>query len=246
MPTKLYVQGSFVIAEDLATRTPFFKAKTQDVKHHRSVNDQFSFYPSEVLPNYSVENQPIQLIIPKVLDWDTQELEPSQLTYLEFADIVDINGAAYASADALDVYLDNNLGFILVKEVVPPVVTPDYFKDRVIVTTTSNNFNSNIPANVPGLTFAITLDGDYVFNAIVNNNNDQNEELEMYYAVNGATILDSVVFKREQKNQDDNIQGTYDIDGLVIGDVVTVQLDTRGDNVDLLTRRMIIRSWNLV
>jgi len=243
MPTKIYIAQAFIIAEDVATRTPYFKAKKIDVKHQRSVNDQFSFYPSEILPNSSIENQPIQLIVPQVLDWDTTELEPTQLTYFEFADIVDVSGVAYASAEALDTYLNENLGFF---ESTPSVVVPDYFKDRIVVTTISNNFNSNVPANVPGLTFVITLDGDYVFNAIVNNNNDQNEELEMYYAVNGATILDSVVFKREQKNQDDNIQGTYDIDGLVIGDVVTVQLDTRGDNVDLLTRRMIIRSWNLV
>ena len=111
MPTKLYITQALIIAEDLATRTPYFKAKKEDVKHFRSVNDQFSFFPAEILPNSSVENQPIPLIIPKTLDWDTTELEPEQLTYLEFSDIVNDLGVPYASADALDDYLNENLGF---------------------------------------------------------------------------------------------------------------------------------------
>ena len=124
-----------------------------------------------------------------------------------------------------------------------PTASSSYLKADVEVTTTSNNFNSSTPTNVPDMTYTITQDGDYVFYAVVNCDNDQNEELDMYFAKNGTTINNSIVTDRQQKNQDQSIQNTYPIDGLVIGDVITVQFDTRGDNVDLETRRMLIQSW---
>lgn len=243
MPTKIYIAQAFIIAEDLVTRTPYFKEKKENAFHLRSDDDQFTFYPSESVWNTGDNLQPLKLRVPTTLKWDTQQLEPDQKSSFEFTDIVDASGVAYASADALNTYLNENLGFF---ELIQPVVVPDYFKDSVLVTTDSNNFNSNIPSDVTGLSYVITADGDYVFYSIVNTNNDQNEELEMYYAVNGVTILDSVVIDRQQKNQDQSMQNTLAIDGLIIGDIVTVQFNTRNDNVDLRIRRILIQSWNLV
>ena len=125
-----------------------------------------------------------------------------------------------------------------------PTASSSYFKAEVLSTTNSNNFNSNTPTNIPDITYTITQDGDYVFYSVVNCNNDENEELEMYFAKNGTTINNSIVTDRQQKNQDQSIQNTYPVDGLVIGDVITVQFNTRGDNVDLLTRRMLVQSWS--
>ena len=125
-----------------------------------------------------------------------------------------------------------------------PTASISYFKAEVLSTTNSNNFNSNTPTNIPDITYTITQDGDYVFYSVVNCNNDENEELEMYFAKNGTTINNSIVTDRQQKNQDQSIQNTYPVDGLVIGDVITVQFNTRGDNVDLLTRRMLVQSWS--
>ena len=125
-----------------------------------------------------------------------------------------------------------------------PTASSSYFKSEVLSTTNSNNFNSNTPTNVPDLSFTITQDGDYVFYSVVNCNNDQNEELDMYFAKNGTTETDSLTIDRQQKNSDQSVQSTCPIDGLVIGDVITVQFNTRGDNVDLLTRRMLIQSWS--
>jgi hypothetical protein len=122
-------------------------------------------------------------------------------------------------------------------------VSPKYFKDTVLVTTPSANFNSNTPTDIPGMTYTITQDGDYVFYTVVNGNNDQNEELDMYYALNATTDLDSVVTDTQKKNNDQSTQSTHHFDGLVIGDTITVQYNTRGDNVDLQTRRMLIQSW---
>ncbi|GAG30713.1 unnamed protein product, partial [marine sediment metagenome] len=36
---------------------------------------------------------------------------------------------------------------------------------------------------------------------------------------------------------------TFVLDGLVNGDLITFQFDTRNDNVDIETRRIIIQSW---
>ncbi len=118
-----------------------------------------------------------------------------------------------------------------------------YLKDRVIVTTASPNFQSGTPTNVPGLTYNVPQDGDYVVHALVNINSDQNEGALLYLAVDGVTDTDSEVGVRMQKNDDESLSITYDIDGLTAGQVITVQLDTNGDNMDLNTRRMLIQSW---
>lgn len=165
-----------------------------------------------------------------------------------FADISEIKDnetvpAFYNRASFIEFYTTNTG-----TEVTSTPASTDYFKDEVVVVTTSNNFNSSTPTNIPGMTYTIPVgfDGDYVFYTIVNCNNDQNEELDMYFAVNGTTILNSRVTDRQQKNQDQSIQGTYPINGLVAGNVVTVQFDTRNDNVDLELRRILIQSWELV
>lgn len=118
-----------------------------------------------------------------------------------------------------------------------------YFKDTVIITTSSPNFNSNAPVDIPGMTYAITQDGNYVLYALINLKDEQNEEFEMYYAINSTTNTIEPVWKRFQKKQDDSIQGTWSIDGLVVGDVITIQANTRNDNVDLENRKIIIQSW---
>jgi len=121
--------------------------------------------------------------------------------------------------------------------------TGNYFKDSVIITSNSNNFNSGTPTDIPLMTYTITQDGDYVLYAIVNTNPDQDEGFNLYYAINGVTVNNSIVCQEFKKNKDVSIQGTWDVDGLVIGDVITIQGDTQNDNQDLLTRRIIVQSW---
>jgi hypothetical protein len=118
-----------------------------------------------------------------------------------------------------------------------------YFKDSVIITSNSNNFNSGSPTDIPLMTYTITQDGDYILYAIVNTNPDQDEGFNIYYAVNGTTVNDSIVCQEFKKNKDVSIQGTWDVDGLVIGDIITIQGDTMNDNQDLRDRRIIIQSW---
>ena len=121
-----------------------------------------------------------------------------------------------------------------------------YIKDEVLINLVSPNFNSNVPTNIPGLTYTVsglTEARDFIFYCAVLTNNDQNEELDFYIAKNGVTDLDQVIIETQRKNQDQSIQGTFVLDGLVNGDVITFQFDTRNDNVDIETRRIIIQSW---
>ncbi len=121
-----------------------------------------------------------------------------------------------------------------------------YIKENLVITTVSSNFNSNVPTDIPDMTYTISgLSGarDFIFYATVLTNNDQNEELDLYIAKNGTTDTNQVIVETQRKNQDQSIQGTFELDGLVNGDVITFQFDTRNDNVDIETRRMIIQSW---
>jgi len=121
--------------------------------------------------------------------------------------------------------------------------TGNYFKDSVVITSNSNNFNTATPTDIPLMTYTITQDGDYILYAIVNTNPDQDEGFNIYYAINGTTVNDSIICQEFKKNKDVSIQGTWDVDGLVIGDIITIQGDTQNDNQDLRTRRIIIQSW---
>jgi hypothetical protein len=118
-----------------------------------------------------------------------------------------------------------------------------YFKDSVVITSNSNNFNSGSPTDIPLMTYTITQNGNYILYAIVNTNPDQDEGFNLYYAINGTTVNDSIVCNEFKKNKDVSIQGTWDVDGLVIGDIITIQADTQNDNQDILTRRIIVQSW---
>jgi hypothetical protein len=124
------------------------------------------------------------------------------------------------------------------------VLTPNiYLKDSVIVTTPSNSFSSNVPVDVPGLTYTITQDGDYTFYTIINRKKKASDEADIFFAKNGITILDSESTDNEERNKVKSAQNMFIIDNLSVGDVITVRMDTNGSNIDLNNRRLIIQSW---
>ncbi len=104
-------------------------------------------------------------------------------------------------------------------------------------------FDTTTPTNVPGMTATIETPGDYVFFAILNLESNQNLELEFFIALNGVTVDSQLVSDEGRKKKDQSIQGTFALDGLQSGDVVTFQLDTDGDNVTLSNRRWLAQSW---
>ena len=132
------------------------------------------------------------------------------------------------------------------------------FKVRAFDPTTLNNFSSNTPTDIPGLALSIVRPGDYDFNCILNLNHDQNEEADLFIALqpinnrtvtlaDGSTVNITAgstytfdfqaVRDRQQKNQDQTLQGFFVLDNLQNGDIVKFQLDTRNDNTDIELRR---------
>lgn len=133
-----------------------------------------------------------------------------------------------------------------------------YSKIVVFEDATLNNFNSNVFTDIPGLQILIDRNGDYTFSSILNCNNDQNEEIDLAIAltpINERTVILSdgsvviipagsqftflfqAVRDSQRKNQDQTLNGLFLLDGLLIGDLIDFQLDTRNDNVDLSNRR---------
>ena len=115
-----------------------------------------------------------------------------------------------------------------------------------------------MPTDIPGLELQIVVPGNYDFNCLLNLNHDQNEEADLYIAlqpINNRTVtladgtvvtipagttytfLFQVIRDRQQKNQDQTLQGFFALDNLENGDIVKFQLNTRGDNTDLQLRR---------
>ena len=119
-----------------------------------------------------------------------------------------------------------------------------YLKDYDVDLTTSNNFNSSAPTNIPGISFTVTDAGDYVFKSKVNCNADGNAEVEIYIGKSGTFDPDSRVNIRQQKNQNESITVIHPLDGLIAADVITVMMNTNSDNIDLTERDLLSQSWN--
>jgi len=239
MAFDIYINGGFFIIEVAGEQV--IHNPRSETSYAKPTTDQFQFEYKE--PIRSGQQRQTSYILGNGLTFLFSELTAVYEDNVLITKPVD--------SRALGLYLDYKIGIELTQNIDPVIpVNPatTYFKDEVVVVTNSNNFNSNTPSDAPGLTYTIPAgkDGDYVFYTIVNCNNDQNEDLECYFALNGTTVIESEARVTQRKNQDDSVQNTFPFDGLVAGDTVTVQLNTNNDNVDLETRRILIQSWSLV
>jgi len=120
-----------------------------------------------------------------------------------------------------------------------------------------NNFNTNTLTDVPNMQLTIASDGDYSFVSTINCNNDENEEVEVTLAITpissrNITLIDGTIqsltagvqfsfvkqlqYDTQKKKQDQTLQRDFIIDGLLVGDEIDVQLNTKGDNVDIDNR----------
>ena len=123
--------------------------------------------------------------------------------------------------------------------------------------TVINNFNSNTLTDVPDMQVTIATSGNYSFISTINGSNDQNEEVEVTLAITpissrSITLIDGTIqsltagsqfsftkqlqFDTQKKNQDQTLQRDFIIDGLLVGDEIDVQINTRGDNLDIENR----------
>ena len=120
-----------------------------------------------------------------------------------------------------------------------------YTKAEVLITSGSISGSASDVA-VPSLTYTITANADYVIYAMISVDIDNSDMKPMSLMLfkNGVKENYSETMDFAKKNENQSIQLTYAMDGLVATDVVAVYVNN--DNTDITTihhGRMLIQSW---
>jgi len=114
--------------------------------------------------------------------------------------------------------------------------TGGYFKAEVLITSGSISASASDQA-VPGLTYTIPTgkNGNYVFYAVLSVDIAGTDMKPMSLMVfkNGVKETNSVTMDFAKKNENQSLQLTYALDGLVATDVIAIYVNN--DNVDINT-----------
>ena len=120
-----------------------------------------------------------------------------------------------------------------------------YTKAEVLITSGSISGSASDQA-VPSLTYTIPADGNYVIFAMISVDiaGTDMKPISLMLFKNGVKETNSVTMDFAKKNENQSIQLTYAMDGLVNTDVIAVYVNN--DNVDIdaiITGRMLIQKW---
>ena len=123
-----------------------------------------------------------------------------------------------------------------------------YFKAEVLITSGSVSASASDVA-VPGLTYTIPAakDGDYVFYAVISVDIDNSDMKPMSLMIfkNGVKETNSVTMDFAKKNENQSVQLTYAMDGLVATDVVAVYVNNDNEDINtIIVGRILAQSWN--
>ena len=99
--------------------------------------------------------------------------------------------------------------------------------------TTLGAFSSAALTQIPGLSLNAPNDGDFVCYIGIGYTSNQNVEINIAVAVNGALVLNSGLPNRTQKKVPVSAQNIVKLDGLSSGDTVTIFADTAGDTINI-------------
>ena len=99
--------------------------------------------------------------------------------------------------------------------------------------TTLGAFSSASLTEIPGLSLDAPNDGDFVCYIGIGFTSNQNVEINLAVAVNGALVLNSGLPNRTQKKVPVSVQNVVKLDGLTAGDTVTVFADTDSDTINI-------------
>lgn len=128
-----------------------------------------------------------------------------------------------------------------------PSGSGSYFKAEVTITSTTPTItpSSASAQPVPGLTYTITQDKDYVFYAMVTGDLDNTDAkpFEIMLAKNGSVMANSITGDFMKKNEAQSVSLTFPIDGLVATDVIAVYINNDNIDVEITLGRMLIQSW---
>ena len=122
-----------------------------------------------------------------------------------------------------------------------------YKKAEVLINTGSISASSS-DQPVPGLTYTILSGkgGDYVVYAMISvdiGGSDMKPFSIMLFK-NGVKETNSVTMDFAKKNENQSIQLTFAMDGLVATDVIAVYINNDDEDVDaIIVGRMLLQSW---
>jgi len=161
-----------------------------------------------------------------------------------------------ANGDLLDVSQDSGGGAYATKSIsyqnllaqlTAAIGSSDYFKAEVLITSGSVSASSSDQA-VPSLTYTIPSgkDGDYVIYAVLSVDiaGTDMKPMSLMIFKNGVKETNSVTMDFAKKNENQSLQLTFAMDGLVATDVVAIYVNN--DNVDIdtiITGRIIAQKF---
>ena len=148
-----------------------------------------------------------------------------------------------ANGDLLDVSQDTGAGTYATKSIsysdlltqlTAAIGSSNYFKAEVLITSGSVSASASDQA-VPSLTYTITDAGNYVIYAVLSADIDNSDmkPLSIMIFKNGVKESNSVTMDFAKKNENQSVQLTYAMDGLVATDVIAIYVNN--DNTDITT-----------
>ena len=115
---------------------------------------------------------------------------------------------------------------------------------QIVSNNDSLDFNSSVLIDIPDLSFVAPYDGDYMACVFIGINPSRNISAFVAFANGGISISDSATPKYLLKNKLNGIEITVKILDIKKGDIVTPQLNTAGNDCDLLgIRRLLLSRW---
>jgi hypothetical protein len=122
-----------------------------------------------------------------------------------------------------------------------------YIKAEVLITSGSISASASDQA-VPSLTYTIptSKDGNYVIYAVlsVDIDNSDMKPLSIMLFKNGVKETNSVTMDFAKKNENQSVQLTYAMDGLVATDVIAVYVNNDNEDINtIIVGRMLLQSW---
>jgi hypothetical protein len=126
-------------------------------------------------------------------------------------------------------------------------IAATYFKDEVLITSGTVGGSGSAVA-VPGLTYTIPAGkgGDYVVYAMmsVDIENTDAKPMSLLVYKNGVAEAYSETMDYAKKNENQSLQLTYAIDGLVATDVIAIYVNNDNVDIDAIHHgRILMQSW---
>ncbi len=167
----------------------------------------------------------------------------TQITTLASGDLIEITQDTGGGSYATKSITYQNLLTVLTAA----IGSSDYFKAEVLITSGSVSASASDQA-VPSLTYTIPSgkDGDYVIFAMISVDIGGSDMKPMSIMIfkNGVKETNSVTMDFAKKNENQSIQLTYAMDGLVATDVIAIYVNNDNEDINtIITGRIIAQKF---